>query len=80
VRTYFPAAKVGPVSLLVPCCALAFAWQLVGEARGGRRLIGLVIVLGGVALGIFGLGIFRSGQKEETGAKAPVSVSPMGTP
>ena len=30
LRTY-PAAKVGPVSLLVPCCALGFAAAFVGE-------------------------------------------------
>jgi O-acetylserine/cysteine efflux transporter len=55
LRTY-PAAKVGPVSLLVPCCALLFASQLVGEPVGGLRLAGVAIVLGGVALGIFGSG------------------------
>ncbi|HEY6983361.1 EamA family transporter [Reyranella sp.] len=53
LRTY-PAAKVGPVSLLVPCCALTFAAHLVGEPVGGLRLIGVTIVLGGVGLGIFG--------------------------
>ncbi len=52
LRTY-PAAKVGPVSLLVPCCALTFSSQLVGEPVGGLRLIGVIVVLGGVALGIF---------------------------
>jgi O-acetylserine/cysteine efflux transporter len=52
LRTY-PAAKVGPVSLLVPCCALAFAAWLVGEPIGGMRLLGVAIVLGGVALGLF---------------------------
>jgi O-acetylserine/cysteine efflux transporter len=52
LRSY-PAAKVGPVSLLVPCCALTFASQLVGEKVGGLRLLGVAIVLGGVALGIF---------------------------
>lgn len=51
LRTY-PAAKVGPVSLLVPCCALTFASKIVGEPVGGLRLVGVVIVLGGVALGI----------------------------
>jgi O-acetylserine/cysteine efflux transporter len=57
LRTY-PAAKVGPVSLLVPCCALTFASHFVGEPIGGLRLIGVVIVLGGVALGIFASGLF----------------------
>jgi O-acetylserine/cysteine efflux transporter len=52
LRTY-PAAKVGPVSLLVPCCALAFAAWLVDEPIGGMRLLGVAIVLGGVALGLF---------------------------
>jgi len=52
LRTY-PAAKVGPISLLVPCCALSFAALLVGEPVGGLRLIGVIIVLAGVALGIF---------------------------
>lgn len=51
LRTY-PAAKVGPVSLLVPCCALTFASWLVGEPVSGLRLVGVIIVLGGVALGI----------------------------
>jgi O-acetylserine/cysteine efflux transporter len=55
LRTY-PAAKVGPVSLLVPCCALTFASQLVGEVVGGWRLVGVIVVLGGVALGIFASG------------------------
>jgi O-acetylserine/cysteine efflux transporter len=52
LRTY-PAAKAGPVSLLVPCCALTFASQLVGETVGGLRLLGVAIVLAGVGLGIF---------------------------
>jgi O-acetylserine/cysteine efflux transporter len=52
LRTY-PAAKVGPVSLLVPCCALIFASQLVGEPVVGLRLVGVTVVLGGVALGMF---------------------------
>ncbi len=49
----YPAAKVGPISLLVPCCALTFASQLVGEPVSGLRLLGASIVLGGVGLGIF---------------------------
>ena len=52
LRTY-PAAKVGPVSLLVPCCALVFSGALTGETIGGLRLLGVAIVLGGVALGMF---------------------------
>lgn len=51
LRTY-PAAKVGPVSLLVPCCALAFSAAITGEPIGGLRLLGVTIVLGGVGLGI----------------------------
>jgi O-acetylserine/cysteine efflux transporter len=52
LRSY-PAGKVGPVSLLVPCCALVFSSLLTGESIGGLRLLGVVVVLGGVALGIF---------------------------
>jgi len=52
LRTY-PAAKVGPISLLVPCVALGFAGWLVGEPIGGLRLVGVIVVLGGVALGLF---------------------------
>lgn len=52
LRTY-PAAKVGPVSLLVPCAALTFAALLVGEPVGGLRLAGIIVVLGGVATGVF---------------------------
>jgi len=52
LRTY-PAAKVGPISLLVPCVALGFAGWLVGEPLGGLRLLGVIVVLGGVALGLF---------------------------
>jgi len=52
LRTY-PAGKVGPVSLLVPCCALVFSSLLTGEAVEGWRLVGIAVVLGGVALGIF---------------------------
>jgi len=51
LRTY-PAAKVGPVSLLVPCCALAISAAVTGEPLGGLRLVGVAIVLGGVAMGI----------------------------
>jgi O-acetylserine/cysteine efflux transporter len=51
LRTY-PAAKVGPVSLLVPCCALALSALITGEPLGGLRLVGVAIVLGGVGLGI----------------------------
>ncbi len=51
LRTY-PAAKVGPVSLLVPCCALAFSASILGEPVTGPRLLGVAIVLGGVGLGI----------------------------
>jgi len=52
LRTY-PAAKVGPISLLVPCAALGFSAVLTGEPVGGLRLVGVVIVLGGVATGLF---------------------------
>ncbi|MGD9878760.1 MAG: EamA family transporter [Reyranella sp.] len=52
LRTY-PAAKVGPISLLVPCVALAFAAWLVGEPVSGLRFVGIAVVLGGVALGLF---------------------------
>lgn len=52
LRTY-AAAKVGPISLLVPCVALVFASVLVDEPVSGLRLAGIVIVLGGVALGLF---------------------------
>jgi len=52
LRSY-PAGKVGPVSLLVPCCALVFSAFLTGETIGGLRLVGVVVVLGGVALGVF---------------------------
>src|SRR4029077_20859543 len=52
LRTY-PAAKVGPISLLVPCFALVFASLLVGEPVGGVGVEGIVIVLGAVALGLF---------------------------
>ena len=55
LRSY-PAAKVGPVSLLVPCCALGFASLLVGETIGGLRLAGVIVVLGGVAVGMFATG------------------------
>jgi O-acetylserine/cysteine efflux transporter len=52
LRSY-PAGKIGPVSLLVPCCALVFSSLLTGESVDGLRLVGIVIVLGGVALGVF---------------------------
>ena len=55
LRTY-PAAKVGPISLLVPCAALLFASLLVDEPIGGLRLLGVVVVLGGVATGLFASG------------------------
>jgi len=48
----YPAAKVGPISLLVPCVALGFAALLVGEPIGGLRLLGVIVVLGGVGLGL----------------------------
>jgi O-acetylserine/cysteine efflux transporter len=51
LRTY-PAAKVGPVSLLVPCCALGFSALMTGEPIGGLRLAGVIVVLAGVALGM----------------------------
>src|SRR5262249_14998196 len=51
LRTY-PAAKVGPISLLVPCVALSFAVWLVGEPVSGLRLVGIVVVLGGLAIGL----------------------------
>lgn len=59
LRTY-PAGKVGPVSLLVPCCALFFSSMLTGETIGGTRLVGVIIVLGGVALGIVASGRRRA--------------------
>lgn len=55
LRTY-PAAKVGPISLLVPCVALLFASFLVDEPVGGLRLLGVAVVLGGVATGLFASG------------------------
>jgi O-acetylserine/cysteine efflux transporter len=55
LRTY-PAAKAGPVSLLVPCCALVFASTLVNEPIGGWRLLGVAVVLAGVAVSTFAAG------------------------
>ena len=55
LRTY-PAAKVGPVSLLVPCAALAISGILTGEPLGGVRLVGVVVVMAGVAIGVFASG------------------------
>jgi O-acetylserine/cysteine efflux transporter len=55
LRTY-PAAKVGPVSLLVPCCALVISALLTGEPVGGVRLLGVAVVLAGVALGMLSAG------------------------
>lgn len=52
LRTY-PASKVGPISLLVPCAALAIASVMVGEPLDGLRLAGVAVVLGGVALGVY---------------------------
>lgn len=52
LRSY-PAGKAGPVSLLVPVCALLFSALLTGESIDGLRLIGVIVVLAGVALGIF---------------------------
>ncbi|UYN95041.1 MAG: EamA family transporter [Enhydrobacter sp.] len=49
----YPAAKVGPVSLLVPCCALVFAALLVDEPLTTGRLAGVGVVLGGLAIGMF---------------------------
>lgn len=51
LRSY-PAAKVGPVSLLVPCCALFFSAQITGEPVSGMRLVGVAVVLAGVAVGV----------------------------
>ncbi|MFI4998707.1 MAG: EamA family transporter [Reyranellales bacterium] len=55
LRTY-AAGKVGPVSLLVPCFALTFSALLTGEPVGGLRLVGVIVVLGGVATGLFASG------------------------
>lgn len=52
LRTY-PAAKIGPISLLVPCAALGIASLLVDEAIGGLRLFGVIVVMAGVGLGVF---------------------------
>jgi O-acetylserine/cysteine efflux transporter len=57
LRSY-PAGKVGPVSLLVPCCALVFSSLLTGESVEGLRLVGVAVVLGGVAWGFS-----RSGRR-----------------
>ena len=52
LRTY-PASKVGPISLLVPCAALAIASVMVGEPLDSLRLAGVAVVLGGVAMGVY---------------------------
>lgn len=52
LRTY-PAAKVGPISLLVPCAALAISGVLTGEPLEGMRMVAVAVVLGGVALGVY---------------------------
>ena len=52
LRTY-PAAQVGPVSLLVPCAALAISAYLTGEPLSAERLMAVAVVLGGVALGVY---------------------------
>ncbi|MBM3643163.1 MAG: O-acetylserine/cysteine exporter [Alphaproteobacteria bacterium] len=49
----YPAARVGPISLLIPCVALGFAALLFGEQLAGLRLVGVIIVLAGVAAGLF---------------------------
>lgn len=48
----YPTAKVGPVSVLVPCFALGFSAAITGETIGGWRLVGMAVVLAGVALGL----------------------------
>ncbi len=55
LRTY-PAAKVGPISLLVPGAAMLIASVLVNEPIGGLRLMGAAVVLGGLAIGVFASG------------------------
>jgi len=49
LRSY-PAGKVGPVSLLVPVCALLFSALLTGESIDGLRLVGVIVVLGVLAI------------------------------
>jgi O-acetylserine/cysteine efflux transporter len=52
----YPAAKVGPISLLVPCFALLISAMVTNEPVGGLRLLGVVVVLAGVALGMLSAG------------------------
>ena len=45
-------SRTVPLTAL-PCAALLFASFLVDEPVGGLRLLGVAVVLGGVAVGVF---------------------------
>ncbi|MEV8373141.1 DMT family transporter [Kribbella sp. NPDC056861] len=48
---HLPAATVGLIGLLNPVTGVLLGTGLAGEALTGRQVIGIVLVLGGVALG-----------------------------
>jgi len=49
LKTY-PAGTVTPFSLLIPVFGISCAWLTLGEAFGPRRLIGMGLILAGVAV------------------------------
>lgn len=50
----YPASQVAPFSLLVPIVGLASAALLLGEQLGAAEIGGAVLVMGGLAVNVFG--------------------------
>ena len=49
-----PASQVAPFSLLVPIIGLASAALLLGEALTPMQIAGAALVMGGLAVNVFG--------------------------
>jgi O-acetylserine/cysteine efflux transporter len=50
----YPASTVAPFSLLVPVVGFAAAYVLLGELVSPLEIVGSLLILTGLALGVFG--------------------------
>ena len=53
---------MAPVALRGPGVGMASAARLLGETLGGRQLTGVVVIMAGLYINVFGLRLVRPGM------------------
>ncbi len=56
---HYPASEVAPLTLLVPVVGLVASWLLLGETIDLLQGLGIVLVMIGLLVNVFGAGVFR---------------------